>query len=88
MCQMILTVTTGMDVCETSAESGTAVLEYLHVICGGSGSPRQIHSHRSQDACWVKHSAVIPLCDEEKVKTLCDVTKKCAVCNINNSTNK
>lgn len=26
-----------------------------------------------QTACWVKHSAVIPHSDEERVKTLCDV---------------
>lgn len=32
----------------------------------------------SQTACWVKHSAVIPLSEEERVKTLRDITKSAA----------
>ncbi len=28
-----------------------------------------------QTACWVKHSAVMPHSDEERVKTLCNVTQ-------------
>lgn len=54
------------------------VFEYLHpcnvwwkwVTVTGSLAPVLF-----QTACRVKHSAVIPHSDEERVKTLCDVTQ-------------
>ncbi len=63
---------------------------YTHVMCGGSGSHTVTGSRTwvlLQTACWIKHPAVIPHSDEESVKTVRQHTK-CAVCNINNSTNK